>query len=111
MVLILCQAETRGVVRGQPPQSHSKIERGRILRIMQHTYFPSPQTIVDKNTIKIPEKPSLAPGVQLVGELPETGFTEKQWLAVRNGRFIQIGELLYRVAQLADGKRTLEDIA
>lgn len=80
--------------------------------IMQDTTFThTPPTVVDKNSIEIPEKPALAPGVQLVGELPETGFTEKQWLAVRNGKFIQLGELLYRVAQLCNGERTLDDIA
>ena len=78
---------------------------------MQDTYSNVPQTLVDRSTIEILETPALAPGVQLVGELPETGFTEKQWLAVRNGKFIQLGELLYRVAQLANGERTLEDIA
>jgi putative peptide zinc metalloprotease protein len=78
---------------------------------MQDTYTESSQTVVEKRVMDIPQKPALAPGVQLVGELPETGFTEKQWLAVRNGKFIQLGELLYRVAQLCNGERTLEDIA
>lgn len=67
--------------------------------------------IVDKAIMEVPETPALAPGVQLVGELPETGFTEKQWLASRNGKFIQLGELLYRVAELSNGKRTLDEIA
>jgi putative peptide zinc metalloprotease protein len=78
---------------------------------MQNTYTQSPQALVDKGTIEMPEKPALAPGVQLVGELPETGFADKQWLAVRNGKFIQLGELLYRVAKLSDGERTLDEIA
>jgi len=75
------------------------------------TYTQSPQTIVNNNTTEIPELPTLASGVQLVGELPETGFAEKQWLAVRNGKFIQLGELLYRVAELVNGQRTLDEIA
>src|SRR5687768_13914698 len=75
------------------------------------TYTQSPQIVVDKNIIEIPELPALAPGVQLVGELPETGFEQKQWLAVRKGTFIQLGELLYRVAELANGERTLDEIA
>ena len=78
---------------------------------MQDTYTPSAQVAVDKRTTEIPERPTLAPGVQLVGELPETGFAEKQWLAVRDGKFIQLGELLYRVAELANGERTLDEIA
>ena len=40
-----------------------------------------------------------------------TGFTERQWLIRRDGRFIQVTELLYRVAEQVDGERTLEDIA
>lgn len=110
MVLILCQVENKGASRGAP-LFVLKRKRCRVLPIMADTYIQSPQTQVDKNIIQIPEKPALASGVQLVGELPETGFTEKQWLAVRNGTFIQIGELLYRVAQLADGNRTLDEIA
>src|SRR5688572_28274056 len=78
---------------------------------MQDAYSQCPQTLVNRSTREIPEAPALAAGVQLVGELPETGFTAKQWLAVRNGKFIQLGELLYRVAQLANGERTLDDIA
>src|SRR5687768_14041213 len=79
---------------------------------MQNTaYTQSPQTLVDKSLIEIPQKPALATGVQLVGELPETGFAEKQWLAVRNGKFIQLGELLYRVADLSNGERTLDEMA
>jgi putative peptide zinc metalloprotease protein len=78
---------------------------------MQDTYTQTSQTLVGKSVLEIPESPALAPGVQLVGELPETGFTEKQWLAVRNGKFIQLGELLYRVAEFSNGKRTLVEIA
>ena len=78
---------------------------------MQNTYIQSPQTVVDQGATEIPEKPALAPDVQVVGELPETGFIEKQWLVTRNGKFIQLGELLYRVAELANGERTLDEIA
>ena len=60
---------------------------------------------------EVPERPALAPEVQLVGEMPETGFTERQWLVKRGDRFVQITELLYRVVEQMDGERTLEEIA
>jgi outer membrane lipoprotein-sorting protein len=59
----------------------------------------------------VPERPALAPNVQLIGEMPETGFKDRQWLIQRDGRFIQATELLYRVAEQASGERTLEEIA
>jgi putative peptide zinc metalloprotease protein len=59
----------------------------------------------------VPETPALAPGVQLVGQMQDAGYVEQQWLIQRDGKFIQVGELLYRVAELADGRRTLEGIA
>src|ERR687885_3076221 len=55
--------------------------------------------------------PELAPGVELVGEMPETGFQERQWLVMRNGQFVQPSELLYRVCEYCDGERTFEQIA
>src|SRR5215211_3632687 len=59
----------------------------------------------------VPERPALAPGVELSGELPESGFAQRQWLAQRDGRFVQLTELLYRVAEQADGRRTLGQMA
>lgn len=61
--------------------------------------------------IEVPEHPELAPNVELVGEMQGTGFTDRQWLILRDGRFIQVTELLYRVAEQANGQRTLEEIA
>ena len=52
--------------------------------------------------------PQLAPNVELSGEMQESGFAKQQWLAQRDGRFIQLTELLYRVAEQADGERTHE---
>src|SRR5215831_6238539 len=60
---------------------------------------------------EIPERPALAPDVQLLGEMQGTGFKERQWLICRGGQFIQLTELLYRVAEQANGARTLEEIA
>jgi putative peptide zinc metalloprotease protein len=61
--------------------------------------------------INIPERPRLAPNVQLVGEMQGTGFQDRQWLIQRDGQFIQLTELLYRVAEQANGKQTLEEMA
>ncbi len=58
-----------------------------------------------------PKYPALAPNVQLVGEMQETGFQDRQWLVQRDGRFIQLTELLYRLLEQANGERTLEEIA
>ena len=55
--------------------------------------------------------PVLAPGVELAGEMPETGFTDQQWLIRRDRQFIQVTELLYRVAEQLDGRRTVDEIA
>ena len=60
---------------------------------------------------EVPERPLLAPQVQLLGEMQGTGFTDKQWLIERNGHFIQVSELLYRVAEQINGRHTLEEIA
>src|SRR5215216_4819992 len=61
--------------------------------------------------VNVPECPALAPSVQLVGEMQDSGFQDRQWLIQRNGQFIQLTELLYRIAEHANGERTLEDIA
>jgi putative peptide zinc metalloprotease protein len=60
---------------------------------------------------KVPEQPALAPSVQLVGEMQGSGFKDRQWLIQRDGHYIQVTELLYRVAELANGERTLREIA
>jgi len=57
------------------------------------------------------ERPALAAGVQLVGELKDSGFTEQQWLIQRDQRFVQVTGLLYRVLEQCDGERTVDEIA
>src|SRR5215211_1068050 len=59
----------------------------------------------------VPSRPRLGPDVQLHGELVDSAFVEPQWLAEREGQFLQLTELLYRTAELADGRRTIEQIA
>lgn len=61
--------------------------------------------------VEVPERPMLAPAVELLGEMQDTGFTDRQWLIQRAGRFLQVAEILYRVAEQANGQRTLEEIA
>src|SRR5207253_2726978 len=62
-------------------------------------------------TIAVPNRPVLADGVQLIGEFASGAFRNQQWLIEQNGHFIQVPELLYRIAQYANGERTLDEIA
>ena len=61
--------------------------------------------------VSIPDYPALAPDVELLGEMQGTGFKEPQCLVRRGERFVQLTELLYRVAEQADGKSTHEEMA
>jgi outer membrane lipoprotein-sorting protein len=57
------------------------------------------------------ERPSLARNVRLIGELPGNGFTQRQWLIERDSQFIQVSELLYKLAEQLNGERTLPEVA
>lgn len=59
----------------------------------------------------MPERPARAGDVHLRGQMQGTGFTEHQWLVERQGRFLQLTGLLYRILELADGRRTSAEIA
>ncbi|HEV2122067.1 MAG TPA: hypothetical protein VGW38_04730, partial [Chloroflexota bacterium] len=59
----------------------------------------------------VPECPVLAPAVELVGELRGSGYEARQWLVQRDGHFVQVSELLYRVVEQVNGERTLDEIA
>jgi hypothetical protein len=39
---------------------------------------------------EIPDRPALAPNVQLIGEMQGTGFVDRQWLVMRNDQFVQV---------------------
>ena len=65
----------------------------------------------DADLAQVPERPLLAPDVQLVGELPDTAFVDRQWLIQRDGQFVQLTELLYRIVEQMDGAKTLDEIA
>ena len=57
------------------------------------------------------DRPVLATGVRLIGALQGGGFDQQQWLIQRDGQFVQVTELLYRIAEQIDGKQTLDEIA
>ncbi|MDQ5852313.1 MAG: hypothetical protein M3380_09630, partial [Chloroflexota bacterium] len=59
----------------------------------------------------VPERPVLAPTVQLCGAMTGTGFAAQQWLVQRDGHFLQLTEWLYRILEHANGQRTLDEIA
>src|ERR687886_15573 len=60
--------------------------------------------------LMVPERPARAPNVHLSGAM-ESGFQEGQWLIQRDGNFIQLPEVLYRILEYADGSRTLDELA
>jgi len=54
----------------------------------------------------------LAPGVELLGELKDSGFAEPRSLVRRaDGQMIQLSRLLYLVSAQLDGTRAADDIA
>jgi len=53
-----------------------------------------------------------ADGIELIGEYEDSGFKEPPLLARRaDGQVVQLTELLYTVAESADGRRDLHEIA
>ena len=58
------------------------------------------------------EKPKLADGIELIGKYEDSGFKVAPYLARRaDGQVVQLAPLLYLIAELADGRRTNEEIA
>jgi outer membrane lipoprotein-sorting protein len=57
------------------------------------------------------ERPQREHGIQLLGEMPAAGYVDRQWLVQHGDRFLQMAELPYRVLELSDGQRTLQQIA
>src|SRR5436309_9960565 len=58
------------------------------------------------------EKPRLAEGIDLIGVYEGSGFKNPPYIARRSdGQVIQLAPLLYLIAELADGRRTNEEIA
>src|SRR2546423_10477461 len=55
--------------------------------------------------------PKLADGVVLSGQLEESAFEEEPALIQKDGRFIQLTELLFQIVKHVDGKTSIDDIA
>lgn len=59
----------------------------------------------------VPDVPRRAPGVVVSGDMEESAFVEPQWLVQRDGKFVQLTELLFRVIEHVDGSNDLATIA
>jgi putative peptide zinc metalloprotease protein len=57
------------------------------------------------------DRPQRAPDVVLAGEMPDSSYASPQWLIQRGGRYLQVSEVLYRIAEASDGTHTPEEIA
>jgi putative peptide zinc metalloprotease protein len=58
------------------------------------------------------DRPKLADGLELIGEFEDSGFKQPQFIARRaDGQVIQLTQLLYQVADEADGERDLTAMA
>src|SRR3954447_1183084 len=58
------------------------------------------------------ERPRLSAGLELVGRYRDSGFRDAPYLVRHgDGRFAQLPELLYAVAEHADGRHTVDAIA
>lgn len=55
--------------------------------------------------------PCIGHNVRLIGKMNGLGFQDQQWLIDCDGRLLQVSELLYRVAEQANGTRNLKQIA
>lgn len=62
-------------------------------------------------SVEVPERPRLGAAVELLGELDGDAFQQRQWLVMRDGRFVQVSDLLYRILECSNGATTLADIA
>src|SRR5918992_1414791 len=59
----------------------------------------------------LPQRPALADGVHLSGRMEDSAFERQPWLIQRRGAFVQVSELLYRLAEQCTGERSLSEIA
>jgi len=57
------------------------------------------------------ERPVRARGLELHGQLPDSGFEGEQWLASLNGRYFALTPTVYRILELADGRWSAGEIA
>jgi putative peptide zinc metalloprotease protein len=62
--------------------------------------------------LRLPERPRLAPGLKLAGQMRESAFVDPPWLLEREGAgYVQVTRLLYHVAEQCTGDQTVEEIA
>jgi putative peptide zinc metalloprotease protein len=59
----------------------------------------------------VPDRPKLAPNVVISGDMEESAFVDPPALVQKDGRFIQLTDLLFDVVKQIDGQRSVEDIA
>ncbi|HEV7663594.1 MAG TPA: hypothetical protein VGQ62_08675, partial [Chloroflexota bacterium] len=60
----------------------------------------------------LPDKPKLAPGVRLAGQMQESAFENPPWLLERDGAgYVQVTELLYHIAEQCTGNQSTDEIA
>src|SRR5215217_8159616 len=55
--------------------------------------------------------PTRGPAIRLLGEMRDSGYQNGQWLVERDGQFLQLTEVLYRVLDRIDGTRTPAEVA
>jgi len=84
------------------------LESGRAITELN---VPPDPVIVSGSCAWSSQPPCVSHCVRLVGKMNGLGFQQEQWLINCNGRLLQVSELLYRVAEQADGTHTLKQIA
>ena len=78
---------------------------------MEPAVAPSGRSSIPDAAEHPPDPPARAPGVELVGALPGSGFVASQYLVKRDGQFVQLTELLFRTMEAIDGHQTFEQLA
>ncbi|MEA2640624.1 MAG: putative peptide zinc metalloprotease protein [Chloroflexota bacterium] len=107
---------------GQPPQAGVQPPRPQAGQhvAQQSAAQPAPQGGVQPKAQAgprpaaqtFPERPKLAPGVRLAGQMQESAFEDPPWLLEReNTGYIQVTRPLYRIAELCDGQHTVQEIS
>ena len=91
----------RRVVSGPSAQGAAEEKAPAAAGAQKRTF--SPQDVADP--------PKLADGVVLSGQMEESAFVEEPALIQKDGRFIQLTELLFQIVKHVDGKTSIEDIA
>src|SRR5579884_2027791 len=87
-------------------------------RSVTSTYSPptSPQTAAPDRggapQLTLPDRPRLAPGIRLAGQMHESAFKDPPWLIEREGAgYVQVTELLYHIAEQCTGENDYAAIA